>query len=540
MKLKYNIFFLLSLTFMASCSDNEEVYDPGLKFATTGDVRFMASIENCGSTRASLINTGEARWLGEDAIGLVCTDGTVATLPLDGTGDTRKAVFSGTIPNGKTLGEFAVHPADVAVNGKELSINLPSEIVPNSYGSCSLMIAPINNSPEIAFRQMMSYVTLKVTEVNSETSKLVLSSEKALSGNYTIDFDKDFENGLQAKNGSETLTINLPARKEATISTTFAIPTGEYESLKIGAYDSDNNLQCETEILSSAFNAQRGGLRSLEVTMPKAQVIIPVIEGTVYVAGTYWATGNLQYYEDATQEGFQTNWRLAPQQHMFVNYENMAAVNKAVTFSRNAYTPQYDHFNWGGIKDPFSKDPNASATAAVGTDISGKLFTDQGCTVATTDFKAAKFGDIAFWASNGKYRMPTKQEWDNLTTKASRQYVSVKVGDGKYVTGYLFFDPADGESPTVSEDAVEMTPEELNKGIFLPKAGRRYNAADFNVNVQGTQGVYWGSEAITGDGATEPCYGLVLSIANAAVRYPYWNKAFDAKAGFCVRPVYVK
>lgn len=540
MKLKHNIFFILAVAALASCSDKEEVYDPGLKFSTTGDVRFMASIENCGSTRASLINTGEARWLGEDAIGLVCTDGTVATLPLDGTGDTRKAIFSGTIPEGKTLGEYAVHPTNVSVSGKMLSINLPSDIVPNSYGSCSLMIAPINNSPEIAFKQLMSYVTLKVTEVNTATSKLVLSSEKALSGNYTVNFEDGLENGLQAKTGSETLTINLPERKDATISTTFSIPVGEYESLKLEAFDSDNNLLCEKEILSSTFNAQRGGLRSLEAEMPKVSTIKPIIEGTILVADTYWATGNLQYIENATQDGFQTNWRIAPEQYMFVNYENMAGINKAVTFSPGAYAPQYDHFNWGGITDPFSKDPNSSATAAVGTDISGKLFTDQACTVATTDFGTARYGDLAFWASKGKYRMPTKQDFDNLTTKASRQYVSVKVGEGKYVTGFLFFDPKEGEAPTINEDVVEMTPEELKKGLFLPKAGRRYNASDFNVNVQGTQGVYWGSEVITGDGATEPCYGFVLSIVNAGVRYPYWNKAFDAKAGFCLRPVYVK
>ena len=56
---------------------------------------------------------------------------------------------------------------------------------------------------------------------------------------------------------------------------------------------------------------------------------------------------------------------------------------------------------------------------------------------------------------------------------------------------------------------------------------------------QGTQGVYWGAESITGDGANKPCYGVVISIQSAAVKYPYWNKAFDATAGFSIRPVYV-
>ena len=33
---------------------------------------------------------------------------------------------------------------------------------------------------------------------------------------------------------------------------------------------------------------------------------------------------------------------------------------------------------------------------------------------------------------------------------------------------------------------------------------------------------------------------FVLSIQSAAIKYPYWNKAFDAKAGFSIRPVYIK
>lgn len=540
MKLKYNIYLMLTVATLASCSDDNEAYDPGLKFATTGDVRFVASIENCGSTRASLINTGEARWLGDDAIGLVCTDGSIVTLPLDGTGETRKAIFSGTIPSGKTLGNYAVHPANVTVTDNELSFNLPAEMTPNSYGSCSLMIAPINNSPEIAFQQLMSYITLQVKEVSSETTKLVLSSENALSGNYTVSFEDGLANGLKAKAGSETLTINLPERKDATISTTFALPTGEYESLKIEAYDEANNLLSEEEILTSTLNAQRGGLRTLEVTMPKSTVGNKPIEGTVYVAGIYWATGNLQYIEDATQDGFQTNWRLAPEQYMFVNYENMPAANKAVTFSPGKYAPNYDHFNWGGISDPFSKDPLASATAEVGTDIAGKLYADQKCTVEVKDFAAAKYGDLAYWASNGKYRMPTMKEIEALTTQTCRQHISLKIAEGHYVTGYFFYDPEDGALPTYSEDIVEMTFDDIKKGLFLPNAGRRYNASEFTVNNQGNQGVYWGSEVITGSGATEPCYGFVLLFSGGSIKFPYWNKAFDAKAGYNIRPVLVK
>ena len=96
-----------------------------------------------------------------------------------------------------------------------------------------------------------------------------------------------------------------------------------------------------------------------------------------------------------------------------------------------------------------------------------------------------------------------------------------------------------GQLPTVNENEVELTADDIAKGLFLPKAGRRYSGEPLNINNQGTQGVYWGAESITGENANKPCYGVVISIQSAVVKYPYWNKAFDATAGFSIRPVYV-
>ena len=99
-----------------------------------------------------------------------------------------------------------------------------------------------------------------------------------------------------------------------------------------------------------------------------------------------------------------------------------------------------------------------------------------------------------------------------LVNEASSQYGSYKIAEGKVITGILFTDPAEGESPSHNDTEVEFTADDIAKGLFLPKAGRRYNKTDLTVNNQGTQGVYWLSEAITGDDAAEPCYGAVLSI----------------------------
>lgn len=541
MNTKFNILLLGAalLTFTTGCDDPDSEYDPGIEFSRTGNVAFVASIENCMS-RASMDNTGEARWKFDDAIGAVCTDGSVEVLTLDGTGETRKAIFTGTIPAGKAIGSYAVHPANVTFSSNTLTANLPAEIDANPVSSCSVMMAEIGEDFNIGFTQLMSYISIQFSNVSDMATKIVLTSENSLSGQFSVALPEGMTTGLAARKGNEPLTIKLSDKKEVSVIASFAIPVGQYESLVAKAYNAKGVELCQVECLTSSFNALRANIRAIKVEMPDVKLKKEPIPGTVLVAGIYWAPGNLMYSEGNTESGFQNNWRIAPHQWYYVNSENAAAQNKAVTFKPTSYAPDYDHFNWGGIADPFDCAPEVSATAAVGTDIAGKLYTSQNCTSETKDFSNASFGDLAFWASKGKFRLPTQAEFQKLVNEANIQYAAYKVGDGKYVTGLYFTDPADGATPTVSDEPVELTDDDFTKGLFLPKAGRRYNGTQFNINVQGTQGVYWTSGSITGSGATEPCYGAVFSIQNAVHKYPYWNKAFDAKAGFSIRPVYIE
>ena len=75
----FNLFCCCAAAAMlaAGCDDSEQAYNPDIQFSRTGDVTLIASIENC-TTRASLVNTGEARWQREDAVSVVCTDGSAA------------------------------------------------------------------------------------------------------------------------------------------------------------------------------------------------------------------------------------------------------------------------------------------------------------------------------------------------------------------------------------------------------------------------------------------------------------------------------
>ena len=255
----------------------------------------------------------------------------------------------------------------------------------------------------------------------------------------------------------------------------------------------------------------------------------------ITVAGIKWATGNLQYEKDTTTDGFAAGWRIA---------NNQASYQNESTTSRTDYNKS-DLFNFGGVEDPFSPLATASAVAEIGTDISGKLYTDQACTTATTDFAAAKYGDIAYWASNGKYRMPTEAEIATLLASASAVKATYTLA-GNSVTGVYFFNPAEGTTPTIDTTTAQViTDEDLAVGIFLPFAGRGYNAeaTQYGVYNVGSQGIYRASVVNTGDGANQPCYGVVFAASNVGtskVALPYWNKAFDAKGRYAIRPIYIE
>ena len=167
--------------------------------------------------------------------------------------------------------------------------------------------------------------------------------------------------------------------------------------------------------------------------------------GTVTVAGVEWAIGNLQFVNGGTgAEGFAAGWSISAGQH-FHHYLGQTGNIDITDLTSMA------HFNFGGIENPCINEAAKCASIAGSKDISGKMYTDQTCVNETTDFSAAKYGDIAYWASNGKYRMPTGEEMQKLYTDACRVKATYTTAEGVEVVGTYYYDPASGETPGAIE-----------------------------------------------------------------------------------------
>ena len=101
---------------------------PDTTLYTEGTVNLCASIEEI-MTRIVVDQSGRGLWTEGDKIAVACDDGSFVEFELNGTGETKRAIFTGEIPAGRTLGKIAVWPANavVSLDGDELTLKTPTE-----------------------------------------------------------------------------------------------------------------------------------------------------------------------------------------------------------------------------------------------------------------------------------------------------------------------------------------------------------------------------------------------------------------------------
>ena len=307
-----------------------------------------------------------------------------------------------------------------------------------------------------------------------------------------------------------------------------------------GVYTKEITLPKVMELTSgniTAFTVNMAGIKDSNAT-PEQPVEQPKY---VTVAGIKWATGNLEYEKDTTTDGFAAGWSLTETQYSYIYMDQTGDLTNLSNYDKTNY------FNWGGIADPFSCAKTSAismATSEPAFDYSGKMYTDQACTVATTDFAAAQFGDVAYWASNGKYRMPTKAEMEKLQAETVYTLASYNGVEGVY-----YADPAEGQTAGAAEGTKTLTADDLTVGLFLPSAGRGYDNKDYTLYNINSLGVYRASTVQANSKATPQGYGVIFR-TNKFGEGDYYNKtirsgenptyAYGACARYCIRPIYIE
>lgn len=259
---------LAALAAFASCQNYDwEAYKPDTTFRRNGTVSLLATFENL-STKVSMDDGGHGLWDAGDELAVFLTDGSFVSFPLDGTGETRRAVFTGNIPSGKTLGSVAVWPASavVSLDGNQLTLQLPKALTGASYPG--ILVGAIGDTWEVNFKQALSFLRLAMNNFPVEAEKVVFEADAPLCGQFTASVSSILSGGLKCADGvgenSLTLTVTSP---DQTVYALLPLPSDRYASLRVNMYDNAEKLVLSQPLSDYAISLERAELRRMAVAL---------------------------------------------------------------------------------------------------------------------------------------------------------------------------------------------------------------------------------------------------------------------------------
>ena len=568
---KFITTMLIAAAAFTACVQNDEVVVPN----NNDKITFTATV-TAPQTRTVLVEEGgkfHAEWQNDDVIEVfevtdVAQSGTkkyqsnLTTVVVNGTNSTANVELN--VFDTATSYSYVLTTTNASMNGAAtyLGLTLPSAQAPaamNTFDGASDIIVSerVQRTSQPAAGETISFDNIRISAIVKVTIKnlalaagdkvesVTFSCNKEIAGKFTKIYLDDIENGTpfaqsSGDGTSGNVTVTLPEAQSGDFSYYMNVWP---ETLEAGSDYSVTVITTNSKFIKKGtipadkpLTFAMGDITSLTVNMATAEEDIVASSDYITIAGVKWATGNLWYDEDGTTEdGFVNGWSIAPNQHYCI-------VN-----STDGPTTR-DVFNFGGITDPMSHSTcvNITTIPDEGFNISGKMFTDATCATTTTNYAEAVYGDIAYYASKGKYRMPTAQEFKDMIAATSSTLATFND-----IPGVYFWIPAADEERTVANNStsITLTKDKLATGLFFPAIGRGFNKEDWSINGVGSTYMYRAadveSEDNWGDSPGETCYGVIANLklagsTDTAVNKKdvhYWNKAIGAKARLPIRPV---
>jgi len=596
--MKKYLFITLLAAFAASCAV-EEIPQTG-----DGGIRVTSITVSLPQTKVSVDETdGKCTWDEGDCIAVWDASASryVEFTLTEGAGKAG-AVFSANGIVDLTDGADMVYPSSYAYSiakDGEMVMNVPNVLDHDSDSKVPIVlrgnVSMKGDMPSGTFSHELGIIKFTLHDVPAYAAGFVLKSESdALAGlfqdgNYVSSYSsKAIKFSFPYKTGYNYSTDNDGDADPDDAVIYVALPAGTYNGLSVYFIDGDGDIIEGTQKKMKSAALAAGDY-----------VIMPVLDlkksqlrkDYVKVIGVKWAKGNLvrdaqnswHSVQEGVDDGFQTGWGLHDEQWKYINWDgslNQSGYTDRYTQNNNSY---FDVFSWGGIGRQASYRSGRLVPSTSNYDISCKVFwgyvntnlekcrpenleqlegdacfsselASNGNSQYTKDGKTAAIaGDVAYWASKGKYCMPKKGLLSALshhtTSKASFQYGKYVSGDVT-VYGYLYTTPQ-GDVVRSNEE-VTFTDADLESGLFLPFTGRRSNRENGVIINQRSQAIYRSSTFGDPSNATHPqCATSLWFEGSALPQYGYTHgKATEDDgyssictlsnaAGGCIRPVLV-
>ncbi|MBQ9463621.1 MAG: hypothetical protein IJU68_08230 [Bacteroidales bacterium] len=588
---KILITLVSSLLVLASCTEKPEIT---LEPATLP--RTITLTASLPQTKVA-VNTdegadkGKVTWSAGDAIAVYNTEGAKYPLTIvSGVGEDN-ATFSGDFTG--TLSGFAIYPADYAASATSIQIldkqewasgKVPAIMAAKIEGeNIGVSTGTATSTATLYFKALMPVFefTLENVPAYARAIKLSSASGAALQGTHSI--QENCTLAAISSGSSTSLTIGFPYKQacglsghDSSITFYVPMPSYAYTDLTLDVLDGDeDSILASPQTIPSATGAYFANGANAYVRIPTPLSISTKVDSErdnyIKVAGIKWAKGNLSFNETTgtTGAGFQMYWSLYDEQWKYYNYD-APIYNGGTAYNGTAKDTRYDntanifeHFNWGGLgKNSRLKDSGNYLTATTANfSIVKKIFSD--ATMSSEAGEEERFsnpgwteditlmGDLAYWASKGKYRLPSSSEITELyVNDGNKNGKKVKVQFGHIIKNgyniwgvlYTTIPTWDSTADKISTDDIELTDADLASGVFLPKCGRRANTSQ-TVIQQRVQGTYWTGNygALTNNGTDYSNCPRILHINGTVIAYGFTlgATAYTNNAGYAIRPVYI-
>ena len=410
-----------------------------------------------------------------------------------------------------------------------------------SFGKGTVTVNGASASGSVDMKKLYSVLELDFTAGGvklTNIKKLVLSNVYT-EAVYNIPNDKleDYETGA--------IEVNSPVALEKVY---VAILPQNHFSPTFEVYTTDNKSY-RFAVNAPTLNLVAAKVYPFTVQVKEFTPNPPYIE----IGGVKWGKYNLQYSTGTKVNGWVDGYHLAKNPWDYYTTETIADPLKKTTMSLGAYNPnnvKFDHFRWGDIEYAYNYEFSHKMTYWDTTsDIQGVVNSDK------------KYGDLAAYASNNKWKLPSATDFNNLM-KATAEYIGYFVDDnGNKIYGILF-DPnvpntlkgkvvdKNNQSLGSSNSAIpishvenklrQFTKSDFENALFFPMAGV-YGDYNGYLDKVGSQGGYWTSTSNpngTQASAFQPQY--MTNGAQIQVSPGKTNSAMLAKYFmYSIRPIYV-
>lgn len=272
----------------------------------------------------------------------------------------------------------------------------------------------------------------------------------------------------------------------------------------------------------------------------------------VPINGVKWGKFNLQYTPGAKADGWSGGYHLAknPWDYFYTarcSYPLRENDLRGPLPSGDPNSVAFDHFRWGDIENAHNFSDGMGDNFWTSTqDLKCKVSPDK------------KWGDIAYYASNGNWAIPTADDFKKLYSNTAEYIAYYKDDSGNIIYGAYFdstvpdnlkgwiVDANGGKIRKINQSAApisksnlyrELKKSDFDTGVFFPMAGSYEYSGE--MEKPGSAGGYWLATANPGNAAQAAAFYIAVH-QNGQAFAGYTNSSMIPKRNmYSIRPIYI-